>query len=239
MSIAAAIEAMRAKGIADSDILDIVAHMASAEVVTAPARTARQERNARYYASKKRLKASETSESDASDLPLQKKVSPNPSKKTTPSISEAALPRSERKHAWPDDFAEQVWSLFPKHVEKKAGIEALKAVHRSDKLDWEVLTAAIRSLAATCEPKFVPALHRWLRGERWNDQRPEQRPGAGPPQRRTFSQIARESAAELGQIDERHRQADDFRGTTLDLVVSGPGEDQRHLRPHRAGGRSW
>lgn len=65
--IAAAIEAMRAKGMADSDILDVVAHMASAEVVTSPQRTARQERNARYYASQKRLKASESAISDGGD----------------------------------------------------------------------------------------------------------------------------------------------------------------------------
>lgn len=63
MSISTAIAAMRAKGIADSDILDIVAEMAAADAA-APVRTARQERNARYYASQKRLKASESDVSD-------------------------------------------------------------------------------------------------------------------------------------------------------------------------------
>ena len=175
------------------------------------------------------------------DLSPQKKVSPDPSKKTTPSLSEAALPRTERKHAWPDDFCEQVWSIFPKHVEKKAGMDALKAVHRADKLDWQTLTAAIASLAATCEPQFVPALHRWLKGERWTDQRPVAKPGAGPPQRRTFGQLVAESAAEAAGYphDHSHHQADDHRGPTLDLEPGGTGADLVDLQSHRAGRGAW
>lgn len=69
-AIAAAINAMRAKGLSDSDILDIVAEMAAAGP-DGPVRSARQERNARYYQAKARLKASEnrlnTSYSDVSD----------------------------------------------------------------------------------------------------------------------------------------------------------------------------
>lgn len=92
-AIAAAIASMRAKGMSDTDILDIVAAMAAAE--TAPVRTARQERNARYYASQKRLKASESdvsdgikTVSDATRAPLTR-AEPEPNKTTYPTTSEA------------------------------------------------------------------------------------------------------------------------------------------------------
>lgn len=55
IQIAAAIAAMRAKGLSADDILDIVEAMAAAQpVATAePVRDARQERNARYYEARK------------------------------------------------------------------------------------------------------------------------------------------------------------------------------------------
>lgn len=158
------------------------------------------------------------------------------------SVAGATDAPRERKHAWPDDFCDQVWAIFPKHVEKKAGMDALKAVHRADKLDWQTLSNAITSLAATCDPQFVPALHRWLKGERWTDQRPLAKPGAGPPQRRTFGQLAAESAAEAaGYPNDQHsdHQADDHRGPTLDLEPDRSGADLVDLQSHRAGRGGW
>ena len=76
MSIAAAIEAMRAKGIADSDILDIVAHMAAAAEAPA-ARSSGAERTRRW---RERHKASQsvtvTSRDVTPDETLPPPVSP-------------------------------------------------------------------------------------------------------------------------------------------------------------------
>lgn len=94
-AIAAAIASMRAKGMSDTDILDIVAAMAAAE--TAPVRTARQERNARYYASQKRLKASESDVSDGiktvSDAPRAPltRAEPEPNKTTSSPVQKNIL----------------------------------------------------------------------------------------------------------------------------------------------------
>lgn len=239
MSLARTIDAMVAAGCSPEQLAAVVrAHEAAEHERLTAKRAADAERQRRSRMSRN---VTVTPRDECDDLP-QKKVSPDPSKKTTPSLSEAALPRSERKHAWPDDFCDQVWAIYPKRVEKKAGIEALKVVHRADKLDWQTLTSAIASLAATCEPQFVPALHRWLRGERWNDQRPVAKPGAGPPLRRTFGQIARESAAEAAGYSHdqhRHQQTDDHRGPTLDVVPGGSRSDLLDLQSHRASRGAW
>lgn len=97
MSISTAIAAMRAKGIADSDILDIVAEMAAAEAATPPSRTARQERNARYYASKKRLKASESDALDASKTPESDTAPACPRADLEPTTQEISYPKTPLK----------------------------------------------------------------------------------------------------------------------------------------------
>lgn len=185
-AIAAAIASMRAKGFADSDILDIVADMAAAEAVSKTSgRTARQERNARYYASKKRLNASYSDAQGAVDNPPTKETSPRPPKENYPLSSEPTVLRSEsaRRHDWPADFAERVWSIYPRKTEKQPGMAALAELHRKDLLDWQTLVEGIEALAANVEPKFAPALHRWLKKARWTDQHaPQARagPNRGP-----------------------------------------------------------
>jgi hypothetical protein len=240
VSLVRTLEAMMAAGCSAEQLVAVArAHEAVEQDRVAQRRAADAERQRRSRLSRN---VTVTPRDGCDGTPPKKETSPTPPKeKTTPSLSEAALPRTERKHAWPDDFCDQVWSIFPKHVEKKAGMDALKAVHRADKLDWQTLTTAITSLAATCEPQFVPALHRWLKGERWTDQRPVAKPGAGPPQRRTFGQLAAESAAEVAGYshDHSHHQADDHRGPTLDIEPDRSGADLVDLQSHRAGRGGW
>lgn len=96
MSISVAIAAMRAKGIADSDILDIIADMAAAEAA-APVRTARQERNARYYASQKRLKASESDVSDGTKTTEPATAPACPRADLEPTTQEISYPKTPLK----------------------------------------------------------------------------------------------------------------------------------------------
>lgn len=76
----------------------------------------------------------------------------------------------------------QVWDLFPRKTEKQAGMTALADLYRRDRLSWSDLIDGIRSLTDAIEdPKFAPALHRWLKRERWQDQHPAARPPPIPP----------------------------------------------------------
>lgn len=107
------------------------------------------------------------------------------SKEESSDTNVSSLSERARKNPWPSDYREQVWALYPKHDEKKDSMTALDAVYRSDKIPFETIIDGIRRLSAHIEdPKFAPALHRWLKKERWND---EMRPRAvqqGPPARR-------------------------------------------------------
>lgn len=111
----------------------------------------------------------------------------------------------------------------------------LEKLFRADRVEWQALTRGIESLAAAVEdPRFAPALHRWLRAERWNDQYPDRQARDGPPQRKTFGQIARESAAEAaGQSHDppSHLDTDNHDGPTLDFVGGGSGADHFDLQP--------
>jgi hypothetical protein len=75
-----------------------------------------------------------------------------------------------RAYAWPDDYQERVWDLYPKKAEKKDSMAALEAVYRTDKTPFEIIMAGIDKLISHVEPQFHPALHRWLKKERWNDE---------------------------------------------------------------------
>lgn len=92
-----------------------------------------------------------------------------------------AIPSSKPKRfPWPEDFREAVWSAYPRKTEKKPGIVALEALSRSDRVSFDDLTAAIHRMASTTEAQFCPALHRWIRNERWNDMLPMPSARAGP-----------------------------------------------------------
>ncbi|HZH50281.1 MAG TPA: hypothetical protein VEZ16_00215 [Microvirga sp.] len=84
-----------------------------------------------------------------------------------------------RTHAWPDDYQERIWDLYPKKAEKKDSMAALEAVYKADKVPFEVITAGIEKLISHVEPQYHPALHRWLKKERWNDEYQTR----GPPRR--------------------------------------------------------
>lgn len=116
----------------------------------------------------------------ADELPLQKKAPQTP-KENYPLSSEPSVPRCEsaRRHVWPENFAGQLWSIYPRKTEKKAGMEALDRLHRADRTAWGDIIGGVEAMAEA-DPQFVPALARWLRGERWKDERPA---GRAPPGR--------------------------------------------------------
>jgi hypothetical protein len=81
-----------------------------------------------------------------------------------------------RKHPWPENHAEQIWAEYGKPVDKKAGLAALDAIRRADRVAYETVLNGVREQVRHVEPKYRPSLERWLKKERWNDHYP-----VGPP----------------------------------------------------------
>lgn len=106
---------------------------------------------------------------------------------------------SARRHAdWPEDYADQLWEIYPRKTEKKAGMDALARLHRSDRVSWLEIVNGVECLFG-CDPQFVPALGRWIKGERWKDERLPQ-PRAGP---------SRQASNRRGLVDALHRMIPD------------------------------
>ncbi|MFG1461764.1 hypothetical protein V5F77_02610 [Xanthobacter sp. DSM 24535] len=176
--IAEAIRHMLAAGMEADAVVQAVAAMESA---AAPARTARQERNARYYAkvaSEKRLKSSEQDVSDIQDdappSPEQRKVSPDPSKETQPSSpSPSASPQEHTGRARSVAVAEfdRFWAAYPRKIGKDAALRTFGAVmKRNPTLTVETMVQALDAYQRFKPPDLDfchPAT--WLNQGRWND----------------------------------------------------------------------
>lgn len=75
-----------------------------------------------------------------------------------------------RKFDWPEDYRDLLWKAYPRKTEKKAGMQALEALFRKDCTEFAALMEAARRVADTTEPTYAKALHRWIKGECWNDE---------------------------------------------------------------------
>jgi uncharacterized protein YdaU (DUF1376 family) len=133
------------------------------------------------------------------------------SKEESSDTNVSSLSERMRKPEWPSDYRDQVWALYPKHTEKKDGMAALDALHRADKLPWDVLRSGIeRFKAHLSDPQFAPALHRWLKKELWNDEYPP-RSTAPPPRPERREPVSKNPfvADLLENMDPRHDTPDD------------------------------
>lgn len=140
------------------------------------------------------------------DVTLQERHcnSPETETETDNQLAEANCPPAARRHVWPEDFVDQVWAHFPRKTEKKTGVDALQRLHRADRVAWADLMAGLDGLAG-CDPQFVPALARWIKGERWKDERPASR---SPPT------IARNNRSLIDGLDEIERRFSDVPAPT-------------------------
>jgi uncharacterized protein YdaU (DUF1376 family) len=93
-----------------------------------------------------------------------------------------------RKHAWPADYRDQIWIAYGKPVEKKAGMQALDNLHRSDSVDFTELIEGVRRQAAEVpDPQFRPSLERFIKREKWTDQPVPKAPQNGSAPHDLFS----------------------------------------------------
>lgn len=134
-------------------------------------RSARQDRNARYYQNM-RLKRLNSDESDVSDAPLPpKEIPPKPPKEITPNPHPPSPPKGGSSPKAFDEF----WLAYPRKVGKGA---ARKAYDRSlAKLRPDhanpaavLLLAVQRAKLAWDDPDFIPHPATWLNQERWEDE---------------------------------------------------------------------
>jgi len=128
-------------------------------------RTARQERNARYYqrlkASESRLKASETSESKTPSHVTSRDVTLQPDPELQPNVS-------QRLQTLAQQAFDAFWSLYPNKTGKGAGRKAWdKAVTRAE---VDVIMAGLQRYVNKRDDRNWCNPATWLNQDRWEDQ---------------------------------------------------------------------
>ena len=191
--IATALKHLIAAGVSGDDLVRAVAEMEAAAAPSPPMRTARQERNRRYYEgrkaeggsterlkpSEKRLNASETSEQDADPLPLPS--SPQTPQQPTPTPGEILPARKGRSKATGNPAFDAFWAAYPlskaKDTAKAAFAKAMARIDHDDPLSV-ILAGIERALPGwDLETKaFIPHPATWLNAGSWEDEAPTLRP---------------------------------------------------------------
>lgn len=169
-------------------------------------RTARQERNRRYYerrkASELRLNTSNSDEQDGlrrklddldatsepprahvvSCLEVKKDTLPTSPTETTVPIR-TAKPRKPLPEGWPADGFDQWWLVYPRRTAKGDAETAFtKAARRADTTFAALMDATRRFARSPPEPQFCPHPATWLNGKRYLDEQPDPSPSyAGRP----------------------------------------------------------
>jgi hypothetical protein len=161
--------------------VDQIADVAEANAEPSPERTARQDRNRRYY--EKRLKASEKRLIKTPPSPKDSSVSlsEKPSLDQNPIRKETPLSGGQRKAVLlgkPNDF-DRFWEAYPHKVGKRAAETAFqRALKRSDLAS--ILTGLQRAqLSRSWADGFIPHPTTWLNQDRWLDE-PDDRARAPP-----------------------------------------------------------
>lgn len=205
---AAVLKKMRDMGLSFDQAIDLMETMEA----SAPARSSRSERNARYYAKTSEKRLNKTPEQDA---PLETKVSPTPPSKTqSPS---PPLPPLKGVVSPPEaDLAEQIWALQPviggkRRCTRPEVAKAVRAVLRRGADPAEVLAAcrAFYALPASTEDggKFAKGAVPLLANDGWRDFLPgtDAKPAAptfdGPPELRAWIAEHVDEAFAVAYID--------------------------------------
>ncbi|WP_316207500.1 helix-turn-helix domain-containing protein [Bradyrhizobium sp. SZCCHNR3118] len=114
-----------------------------------------------------------------------------------PSLNLSGEPKANRKKprktaAWPDDFREQFWKLYPKKRgdSRKAAWTKLEKVHDDDEVEFIDLMAGLRHYADRMNAsvkedskneRFIAAASVWINQARWETERAPDRGGRPRP----------------------------------------------------------
>lgn len=109
---------------------------------------------------------------DSPDLTGSK---PSPTQTTAGAEEITQLGHSEDHSDSHADAFERAWKTWPKKVEKRASNAAFVRAarqHGVDQLERDITRFGLAYARSVSEPRFVPSLSAWLRGERWTDDLP-------------------------------------------------------------------
>jgi hypothetical protein len=208
--IRALIEQLVAAGVDPIEAAEVVSRAAiHGAANSAPARTARQERNARYYAAKaseKRLKASEQDVSDGGhSLSSPEGSSPKP---LSPRPLQSIPPSPPKGGSSPAEF-DEFWDLYPNKTGKAAARPKFDKARKV--ASFEAIMAGLRVYATKTDDRPWCNPTTWLHQERWADEPQHAARGSPPPskapsQAEVFAFIARNCPDDPGP------EYDDSRG---------------------------
>lgn len=100
---------------------------------------------------------------------------PSPTQTTAGAEEITQIDHSEDHSDSPADAFERAWKTWPKKVEKRAATAAFVKAARwrgVEQLEQDVARFGLAYARSVSEPRFVPSLSAWLRGERWADDLP-------------------------------------------------------------------
>jgi hypothetical protein len=95
--------------------------------------------------------------------------------------------RKPRRTAWPSDYRDQFYNLYPKKVTRKDTHAKLDKIYAEDKVEFETIMDGLKRYIASRKDedlKFMMAPVVFLNGERWEDEYGKGgRPPSSPPRR--------------------------------------------------------
>ncbi len=74
---------------------------------------------------------------------------------------------------WPNDYFEQFWQAYPKHVDKQAAMKKLAQLKKGGKLHWRDLIDGTKRYAENVcgkDPQFTKGPASWLNNGKWEDE---------------------------------------------------------------------
>jgi len=94
-------------------------------------------------------------------------------------------PSREPKHkprttaAWPEDWRDQFWSIYPKKVQRKPSIEKLERIEREDKIEFSTIIDGLRRYVKRIqgvEERYILLPVTFINQARWDDEDPRRGP---------------------------------------------------------------
>lgn len=75
-----------------------------------------------------------------------------------------------RKHAWPENYWDQVWAEYGKNADMTPSRKALDALYKADRVDYTEFIEGIRRQARNVPTaQYRPSLERFIKREKWTD----------------------------------------------------------------------
>jgi hypothetical protein len=199
VSLATTIIAMQAAGCTAEQIADVARTFHAEEQERADRRRALAAERQRKFKAKRNASNADNALPTVTSVTAPTPKDPLPNLVTV-EVNQSPTPYSPptpvRRFDWPEDFGCQLWAIYPRKTEKKAGMEALDRLHRADRVAWADVIGGVEAIQHA-DPQFVPALARWIKGERWKDERIAERP---PPHRQAKTNSGLDGVHELRRM---------------------------------------